>query len=199
MTNSKALLAGTVIALLGGSGTAGFAQLVTKPPASDIHPHTVAEKIADALRGGPPFVTEHATILDFPSSPGGKLRVLRQGNSQWTCLPGNPADAHDEPGCFDPVYLQFAQDGLAKRPSTITRIGISYMYQGKWLPNKSGSLTKDREYHVGPHIMIAVPHDQQADLEAMGRDGSIGQPYINQVAPGQDRYLVIPVSHWPKQ
>ena len=107
--------------------------------------------------------------------------------------------AHDEPGCFDPVYLRFAQDGQEKQPSTITKIGISYMYQGKWLPNKSGRLTKDSEYHVGPHIMIAVPHDQQADLESISRDGSDGQPYTNQVAPGQDRYLVIPVSHWPKQ
>jgi hypothetical protein len=34
-------------------------------------PATDAEKIADALRAGPAFVTKDATLLDWPSMPGG--------------------------------------------------------------------------------------------------------------------------------
>ena len=195
MIKPKLLLIATAISI----ATAVTAQIVTKPAASDMHPRTNDEKIADALRGGPPFVTEHATILDYPSTPGGEFTVLRKGTNQWTCLPGNPADAHNEPGCFDPVYLKFVQDSMAKRPSTIQTIGISYMYQGKWVPNESGTLTKGQEYHVGPHIMIVLPHDHQADLEMVNRDGSNGQPYTNQMSKDGDRYLVIPVSHWPEQ
>ena len=36
------------------------------------HPTTDQEKIADALRAGPRFITKNATILDWPSTPGGE-------------------------------------------------------------------------------------------------------------------------------
>ena len=69
-------------------------------------PVTDAEKIADALRAGPPFITGHATILDWLAKKGGDFRVLRKGSSEWTCLPGPPPGAtHDEPGCFDRVPI----------------------------------------------------------------------------------------------
>ena len=38
-----------------------------------------AEKIASALQAGPKFVTQKATVLDYPTSPGGEFRVLRAG------------------------------------------------------------------------------------------------------------------------
>jgi len=64
-------------------------------------PVTDPEKIADALRAGPHFITDNATILDWPAQKGGEFRVLRKGSSEWTCLPGPPPGAtHDEPGCF---------------------------------------------------------------------------------------------------
>jgi len=60
-------------------------------------PKSDAEKIASALRAGPEFVTRNATVLDWPSSPSGEFRVLRAGTNAWTCLPGRPQAAHDEP------------------------------------------------------------------------------------------------------
>src|SRR5258707_9030381 len=33
------------------------------------HPSTDAEKIADALRAGPRFITKDATLLDWPTTP----------------------------------------------------------------------------------------------------------------------------------
>jgi hypothetical protein len=74
-----------------------------------------AEKIASALEAGPEFVTRKANVLDYPTSPGGEFRVLRAGTNGWTCLPGLPEGAHDEPGCFDQVFLQFIKDSLASR------------------------------------------------------------------------------------
>ena len=53
-------------------------------------PVTDAEKIADALRAAPNFITDGATIVDYPASKGGEFRVLRKGSSEWTCLPGPP-------------------------------------------------------------------------------------------------------------
>jgi hypothetical protein len=53
-------------------------------------PVTDAEKIADALRAGPAFITKDATVLDWPSASGGEYRVLRRGSNEWTCLPAIP-------------------------------------------------------------------------------------------------------------
>ena len=65
----------------------------TAPPA---HPATDSEKIADALRAGPAFITKDATILDWPTTKGGEYRVLRKGSSEWTCLPAFPGSAGSE-------------------------------------------------------------------------------------------------------
>ena len=83
-------------------------------------PTTDAEKIADALRAAPNFITDGATIVDYPATKGGDFRVLRKGTSEWTCLPGPPPGSkHDDPGCFDSVFFQWVTDGLAGRPQHI--------------------------------------------------------------------------------
>ena len=69
------------------------------------HMSTDADKIADALRAGPLFITKDATLLDWPAKPGDEYRVLRKGTNEWSCLPAFPGYAHDEPGCFDPVFM----------------------------------------------------------------------------------------------
>ena len=80
---------------------------------SDRLPVTDAEKIADALRAGPAFITRDATVLDWPFPSGGRYRLLRKGSNEWTCLPAIPGYPHDEPGCFDPIFLRWMQDSLA--------------------------------------------------------------------------------------
>jgi hypothetical protein len=69
-------------------------------------PTTAAEKVTDALRAGPKFITDGATVADYPASKGGEFRVLRKGASEWTCLPGPPPGSkHDDPGCFDSAFF----------------------------------------------------------------------------------------------
>jgi hypothetical protein len=89
------------------------------------HPSTDADKIADTLRAGPPFITNDATLLDWPAKPGDEYRVLRKGTNEWSCLPGVPGYTHDEPGCFDPVFMQWIKDSLAGRDPHIDKIGIA--------------------------------------------------------------------------
>jgi hypothetical protein len=153
-----------------------------------------AEKIASAMRAGPKFVTQNATVLDWPSSPGGEFRVLRAGAAAWTCLPGRPQGAHDEPGCFDRVFLEFMKDSLAGRTPNVQSVGISYMYGGFWVPNKSHAMGSGNEFHVGPHIMIIGP--DQTMLETLNHDGSNGEPYVNHLPARAELYLVIPIREW---
>ena len=66
--------------------------------------------------------------------------ILRAGTNDWTCLPGFPDGPHDEPGCFDHVFLQFMKDSMADRTPNVQTPGISYMYGGKWVHNKSHTM-----------------------------------------------------------
>jgi hypothetical protein len=164
-----------------------FAQSSARSPVTD------AEKIADALRAGPAFITKDATLLDWPAAAGGKYRILRKGSNEWTCLPGIPGYPHDEPGCFDPVFLEWIQDSLAGRTPHIDCIGISYMYMGAWAKSAKGS----DEFHVGPHLMIVSPHED--DFQGLNRDPSNGMPYVTHLPNRTDLYLVMPVQQWDEQ
>ena len=168
--------------------------VTTFAQSSDRLPVTDAEKIADALRGGPAFITKDATVLDWPSSPGGEFGVLRAGTNGWTCLPGRPGAAHDEPGCFDQVFLQFMKDSMAGHTPNVQSVGISYMYGGFWVPNKSHAIGSGNEFHVGPHIMI-IGLDQKI-LQTLNHDGSNGEPYVNHLPGHSELYLVIPIREW---
>jgi hypothetical protein len=173
--------------------------LFTALPAFAQSPHrlpvTDAEKIADALRAGPAFITKDATLLDWPSAPGGEYRILRKGSNEWTCLPAVPGYSHDEPGCFDPTFLHWIQESLAGRDPHIDKIGIAYMYVGAWVPNKSG-IGSSKEFRVGPHIMIVSPHEFQSELKTLSHDGSNGMPYVAHLPKGTDLYLVLPWRQW---
>src|SRR6202789_306447 len=162
---------------------------------------TDAEKIADALRAGPAFITKDATILDWPATKGGEYRVLRKGTSEWSCLPAFPGYAHDEPGCFDAAFMDWVKQSLAGEEPHIDRVGIAYMYVGAWVPNKSGDVhtPQGEDFHVGPHIMIVSPHENQKELQSFSHDGSNGMPYVAHLPGGTDLYLVIPFHEWDEK
>jgi hypothetical protein len=163
------------------------------------HPTTDSAKIAHALRAGPTFITKNATILDWPQKPGGEYRFLRKGTNGWTCLPGVRGYSHDEPGCFDPVFMHWMKDSLAGRQPYITTVGIAYMYIGAWVPNKSRNAADGDEFHVGPHIMIVSPHENQKELQSISHDGSTGMPYVAHLPHGEDLYLVLPFRQWDEK
>src|SRR5271156_1767043 len=45
------------------------------------------EKIRRACLSGPPSVTNEATVVEMDAN--GKTVVLRKGQNQWVCMPGN--------------------------------------------------------------------------------------------------------------
>jgi hypothetical protein len=145
------------------------------------------DRIRDA--GGPKFVTQNATVLDWPPSPGGEFRVLRAGNHQWTCLPGGPEGSHDRPGCFDQVFLEFMKDSIAGRPPNVKSGGISYMYGGFWVPNQSHAMGSSNEIP-----RWATHHDHRDGLmQTLNQDGSNGEPYANHLPGHSALYLVVPI------
>jgi hypothetical protein len=114
---------------------------------------------------------------------------------QWVdCLPGFPGAAHDEPGCFDQVFLQFIKETSAGRTPNVQRVGISYMHGGKWVPNESHAMGSGTEFHVGPHIMI-IGLDPKM-MPTLNQDGSNGETYVNHLPGHPELFLVIPIRGW---
>jgi hypothetical protein len=103
-----------------------------------------AERITSAVQSWSKVCYAKRNVLDYPTSPSSEFRVLRAGTNGWTCLPGFPGTTHDEPGCFDQVFLQFFKDSMAGRTPNVKSVGISYMYGGKWIPNKSHAIGSGR-------------------------------------------------------
>jgi hypothetical protein len=175
-----------------------FAQMEMKPSG---HQSTDQQKIADALRAGPTFITKDAVIADWaanPKDPNSEYRILRAGKSEWTCLPGIPGYPHDEPMCLDKTSMQWIKDSLAERPTHVDQIGVMYMFSGAWVPDLHGtSHSADHTYHVGPHVMIITPHNE--DLAKFNRDGSTGQIYISHLPGRSELYLILPFKDWPQQ
>ena len=72
---------------------------------------------------------------------------------------------HDEPGCFDQVFLQFFKDSFAGRTPNLQNIGIAYMYGGKWVPTHA----RDGIAHVKNNAMGFVERSvETADLRTQG-------------------------------
>ena len=116
-----------VAAVTFAASLAASAQMDMKPSGPQ---STDKEKIADALRAGPPFIVKDAVIADWPTdpkAPDAEYRVLLAGKSDWTCLPGIPGYSHDEPMCLDKTSMQWIKDSLADRPVHIDQIGVMYM------------------------------------------------------------------------
>ena len=172
-----------------GASLAASAQTNIRPSQA-----TDQEKIADALRAGPEFITRDAVLEDWPANPKdpkAEYRILRAGKSDWTCLPGIPGYPHDEPMCLDKTSMQWIKDSLADRPTHVDQIGVMYMFSGAWVPDLHGaSHSPDHTYHVGPHVMIITPHNE--DLAKFSRDGSTEQIYVSHLPGRSELYLIMP-------
>jgi hypothetical protein len=90
--------------------------------------------------------------------------------------------------------MSWIKQSLAGQEPHIDRVGIAYMYVGAWVPNISGDAhtSAGEDFHVGPHIMIVSPHENQKELQSFSHDGSNGMPYVAHLPGGTDLYLVIP-------
>ena len=63
------------------------AAIVTSAQTSKPGAMTDSEKIADAPRAGPRFITNDATLLDWSSTPNGEYRILHKGRATGCVCP----------------------------------------------------------------------------------------------------------------
>jgi hypothetical protein len=150
--------------------------MATKPPA------TKAAKITNATSAAPSAISAKATILDWPEKEGDQPPVLRAGTNGWTCLPDMPQSAGNDPMCLDGPWMQWVEAYLAKKPLTLTAVGVAYMLapggaDGSNTDPYAMKMTPDNHWgHHPPHVMIAVP--DLKSLDSLSTDPKNGGPYV---------------------
>lgn len=131
--------------------------------------------IKDALSAAPPTLVDSVSVVDWDGN------VLRQGTSEYTCMPTPPNVAGTQPMCLDGPWKTWADAWSNKKPLDITRLGISYMLVGdegasNVDPYATGPTDDNEWIDEGPHLMIVVP--DASLLEGIPTDPSQGGPYV---------------------
>jgi hypothetical protein len=192
-----------VVSLLIASANSATAQENGLPqPVPSLAPSNRSDawQIENALSAGPKYITDHATVMIWPSADKEHtMRVLRDGSNGWVCMPEGDglvdhgdhlAFDHEKPRhnpmCADPTMMKWMMAMMDGKKPTIDRIGISYMLQGE-----GGGDVR----FAGPHIMLVLPDGGKDALKDVGKYTSSGgaAPYV--YGPGAPSpLLIIPVA-----
>ena len=160
---------------------------------------TVQQKIASAMSAAPPSVSAKATIMDFPSTPGGEMKQLRAGTNDWVCFPttaSGPKGGND-PMCLDKAWAGWADAWMKhSNPPPAPGGGIAYMLQGDMgASNTDPFATKaspDNHWVVSPaHIMVLPANSKE--LDSMPDDPKSGGPWVMWKGTPY-AHLMVPVS-----
>ena len=168
--------------------------------------HTSVEWQVEAFASAAPAeLGAQSTILDA------SMAVLRNGSSDWSCMPANPrgmanpvlgwADPHEAmPVCFDSVGLEWMGAWMAGETPSLSRSTIVYMLHGDMGEDNTmpGVLYEEdaapgQWIASGPHVML-MPQ-VAADLEGFPTDWTQGEPYV--MFDGNDyAHLMIPLEDY---
>jgi hypothetical protein len=154
-------------------------------------------EIKNALSAGPDFVTDKATVMDWPKPGEQHGRILRMGSNGWTCMPDVGKPTHD-PMCGDETMMKWMEATFAGHKPNIDRVGVAYMLQGEADPDQFNILLttppKGKDwYYVGPHVMLVLPDKDKPALKYVNHDISTSQPYVAAWSTSSP-VLVIPIA-----
>jgi len=84
--------------------------------------------IKSATSAAPEAIAKGATIIDV--APDGKIRVVRQGTNQFTCMADNPNTPGPDPMCADRNAMEWVEAWLSKKEPPKNKVGFMYMLAG---------------------------------------------------------------------
>ena len=165
--------------------------------------HTAAptsddDLIKSAMSAAPPAVTKDATIMAI--GPDGKLRTIRKGSNNFTCMPDHPATPGPDPMCMDQNGLEWVTAWMEHKDPPTGKVGFMYMLAGGTDASNTDPYAQKPDANndwveTGPHVMIAGAKGlMQGYPTATKPDTS--QPYV--MWPGTPyEHLMIPVQAGP--
>lgn len=159
----------TLLALAGGVPAA------EKPATSD------AELIASAMRAAPAGVAKGATIIAMEAD--GKMRTLRKGSNDYTCMPDNPATPGPDPMCMDKNAMEWIQAYMGHKPPPTGKIGVMYMLEGGTDASNTDPYAQKPEagnhwIKTGPHFMVVGADPAFYDMYPKNPEPDTSMPYV---------------------
>ena len=153
-------------------------------------------KVLDAQSAAPRAVAMGATVLDFPSAPGGPMAQLKAGTNGWTCMPDDPGTPGNDPICGDSASFAWFSQYLQHKPPRIAKVAIAYMLQGATDASNTDPFKMKPDsgqpwVTTGPHLMMFLPDAKV--LQGMPTDWKSGGPYV-MWAGTPYAHLMIPVA-----
>ncbi|MGK7313033.1 MAG: hypothetical protein ACN0LA_12415 [Candidatus Longimicrobiales bacterium M2_2A_002] len=134
------------------------------------------DQIRSALSAAPAAVAEHATVALMDGT------ILRQGSSDWVCMPDMPDVPGNSPMCLDANWREVMDALMNQRDPAFVGTGFSYMLQGDMPVSNTDPFatgpTQDNEWipSGGPHIMVVF--SDHAMLEGISTDPDSGGPFV---------------------
>ena len=165
-------------------------------PPKQANPRSDAALIANALSAAPASIATIATVRNHDG------RILRQGTSDWVCMPDIPDAPNDSPMCLDAPWRDVIAAWMSKTTPTVTRMGFGYMLQGDLPvsnvdPFATAPTATNQWIATGdPHVMILVP-DKTA-LDSLPSDPRSGGPFVMWKGTPY-AHIMVPVTKAPRR
>jgi len=167
-----------------------FAQQHTMPSAK----MTDEEIIKSATSAAPAAISKNATVIDI--SADGKVRVVRKGTNNFTCMADNPNTPGPDPMCGDRNAMQWADAWIKKKAPPRNKVGFMYMLAGgtdasNTDPHAQKPAADNNWVETGPHVMIV---GAKGMLDNYPRDAKPDTTQVYVMWPGtRYEHLMIPV------
>jgi hypothetical protein len=89
----------------------------------------------------------------------GKIRAVRQGSNQFTCMADNPNTPGPDPMCADRNAMEWVDAWLNKKEPPKNKVGFMYMLAGGTDASNTDPYAQKPEpnnnwVETGPHVMI---------------------------------------------
>jgi hypothetical protein len=167
----------------------GFAQDSTG------HNMTDEELIKLSLSAAPEAVAKDATVVAMDHD--GKMRKLRQGTGQWTCMPGHADPANPDPMCGDQNAMEWGMAWMNHKEPPANKVGFMYMLRGDGGASNTDPYSTKEEpgnnwIKTGAHVMIVGSGAKMLDGYPRDAKADPTKPYV--MWPGtQYEHLMLPV------
>jgi hypothetical protein len=176
------------------------AQSATKAAAAKAGP-TDAELIASAEAAAPPNVGKSATIVAMGAD--GKMRTVRKGTNNFTCMPDNPATPGPDPMCMDPAAMEWIHAYVSHGTPTPGKVGFMYMLAGgtdasNTDPYAAKPMASNHWIQTGPHVMIVGADASFYEAYPKNPDPDTSVPYVMWAGtPYQHLMAPVKTAHHP--
>jgi hypothetical protein len=151
---------GATLALIAFAADAGGQEHATPATMTD------EEMIESAMAAAPEAVGKDATIVAIGAD--GKMRTLREGSNEFTCLPDNPASPGPDPMCGDTNAMAWAQAWMTNKEPPAGKVGFMYMLAGG--TDASNRPSRDR---AGAWQQLGRDRTARDDRGRQGHDGGV--------------------------